>query len=85
MTAWLGSNWQHHPWLRRKVVWRKGTASPWELYIAEVDDKVWTIRMNDFPDEPLYTLLIDGVPVIHFDDWPEESMGWGPKPAPSSG
>lgn len=28
------------------------------------------IRMNDFPDEPLYTLIVSGTEVIHFNDWP---------------
>ena len=28
------------------------------------------IRMNDFPKEPLYTLIINGVIGESFDDWP---------------
>lgn len=38
---------------------------------ATVEGKPWTVRINDFPDEPLFTLLIAGVEVMHFDDWPE--------------
>lgn len=29
-----------------------------------------TVRLNDFPDEALYSLLVDGTVVAHFDDWP---------------
>ncbi len=39
-------------------------------YHATVDDAVWTICLNNFPDEPLYTLLIDGEAEVDFDDWP---------------
>jgi hypothetical protein len=35
------------------------------IFRAEVEDKVWMIRMNDFPDEPLYTLIVDGREIIH--------------------
>ena len=30
--------------------------------------------MNDFPDEQLFTLLIDGRDVESFDDWPADWM-----------
>ena len=40
------------------------------MYVAEVDGERWTIRLGDFPDEPLYALAIDGVEVLRFDDWP---------------
>lgn len=31
----------------------------------------WLIRLNDFPRQPLYTLLIDGIKQVDFDAWPE--------------
>ncbi len=39
-------------------------------YRANVGAQLWTIRVNDFPAEPLYTLLIDGRDVGSFNDWP---------------
>jgi hypothetical protein len=33
--------------------------------------QVMTIRVNDFPAEPLYTLLVDGEEVEDLEDWPE--------------
>ena len=57
--------------LRRAIVWSKGQdALKEELYVAEVDGARWTIRLGDFPDEPLYTLAIGGTEVLSFDDWP---------------
>ena len=38
-----------------------------------VQNQSWVVRLNNYPDEPLYTLLIDGTPVGDFDDWPQ---GW---------
>jgi hypothetical protein len=40
------------------------------MFEAEVGDSRWTVRLNDFPDEPCHTVLIDGDEVMHFDDWP---------------
>ncbi len=39
-------------------------------YAAAVDGQRWLIRVNDFPAEPLYTLMIDGQPVFNLEDWP---------------
>lgn len=55
--------------LRRAITWSKGH-DPSVMYTAEVDGARWTIRLGEFPDEPLYTLAIDGIEVLSFDDWP---------------
>ena len=39
-------------------------------YRLVVDNAQWVIRLNDFPDSALYTLLIDDREVMDFDDWP---------------
>jgi len=56
-------------WLGREVVWRDG-ASPVFPYVAGVDGHDLVIRLGDFPEEDLYTLIVDGVEVGAFNDWP---------------
>lgn len=41
------------------------------VYASNKEGQNWKIRMNDFPAEPLYTLIVDGNEIIHFNDWPE--------------
>jgi hypothetical protein len=54
---------------RRAVTFRR-TGSAELPYEAEVDGARWVVRVNDFPAEPLYTLLIDGRAVGDLDAWP---------------
>ena len=56
--------------LNRKVTWQESQDAE-HPYQAWIGGAHWVIRINDFPDEPLYTLLIDGIPVLDFDDWPQ--------------
>lgn len=37
---------------------------------ARVGPTQWRVTLGDFPDEPLYTLFVDGNRVGDFDDWP---------------
>ncbi|MBA3539212.1 MAG: hypothetical protein H0T79_06260 [Deltaproteobacteria bacterium] len=40
-------------------------------YRTTVNGRTYTMRVNDFPAEPLYTLLVDGTTEVeHLDDWP---------------
>ncbi|MEV6924878.1 hypothetical protein AB0M46_10260 [Dactylosporangium sp. NPDC051485] len=48
-------------------------------YLAEVDGRQLTVRVNDFPAEPLYTLIVDGAELAGLDDWPG---AWLRPPAP---
>ena len=55
--------------LLERVVWREGT-DPDYPYLAAHAGEQWLVRLNDFPDESLFTLIVDGVEVGDFDDWP---------------
>lgn len=55
--------------LLRPVGW-SATRDPEMPWIADVDGANWAVRLNDFPAEALYTLLIDDQPVGDFEDWP---------------
>lgn len=55
--------------VRERVVW-ESTDDVEYPYRAAIGDKVLTLRLNDFPDEPLFSLLVDGAHVADFDDWP---------------
>ena len=64
------NNWEDHPKIKQRVDWRTGSGKDGVAFLAEREASVWTIRINDFPEEPLYTLLVDGEEILHFDDWP---------------
>ncbi len=55
-------------YLDEKIAWRK-TADPKRPFAAEFEGEKCLLRLNDFPDEHLYTLLVNGVEVTDFDDW----------------
>src|SRR5258708_1598679 len=38
-------------------------------FVSEFEERRCVIRLNDFPDEHLYTLIVDGKEVVSFDDW----------------
>ena len=70
----LQDNWLDVPGFREKVlVWEKLSGAPSKQILrVAAGDQEWRIRLNDFPDEPLYTLIVDGREIIHFNDWPQE-------------
>lgn len=68
----VANNWSDHPEIQKAIPWETATkpAEKHVVFRAKVDGTNWAIRMNDFPEEPLYSLLIDGIVIIHFDNWP---------------
>jgi hypothetical protein len=58
------------PSLLKKKVSFVETGDPEHPLRAVVTSKEWSVLVNGFPEEPLYTLTIDGVEAMDFDDWP---------------
>jgi hypothetical protein len=58
-------------YLTEKIIWREG-ADPLYPYVAKSDGEKCIIRLNDFPDEHLYTLIVNEVEIADFSDWPEQ-------------
>jgi hypothetical protein len=46
------------------------SGDPLEPLTSTRRSKKFTIRVNEFPDEPLYTLVENGAKIGDFDDWP---------------
>ena len=57
-------------YLDEKVVWNR-SVDPGYPFHAEFEGDRLAIRLNDFPEESLYTLMVNGEEVVSFDDWPE--------------
>jgi uncharacterized protein YjaG (DUF416 family) len=54
----------------RELTWSP-TGDPEHPWATEVEGERWQVRLNDFPDDFMYSLLIGGVNVGDFHDWPE--------------
>jgi hypothetical protein len=56
--------------LARKRTWKRtgDLDHPWAT--AEAGGQDWQVRLNDFPDDVMYSLVIDGTPAGDFHDWP---------------
>jgi hypothetical protein len=68
-------NWEDVPNYRGfPVFWERLPPNGESRYFsqANVGGHLWQIRLNNFPDEPLNTLLVDGREIIHFNNFPEE-------------
>ena len=56
--------------LAREVAWSP-TGDPGAPWAADVEGARWRVRLNDFPDEIMYTLLVNDAAAGNFHDWPE--------------
>jgi hypothetical protein len=67
-------NWPDVPEYRGKqLLWKELQGVPGGyIFQTNVESMLWKVRLNNFPDEPLYTLVVNGEDVIHFNEWPKE-------------
>jgi hypothetical protein len=61
---------RNREYLHEPIIWHK-TNDPEYPYETREENQNLTIRLNDFPEQHLYTLLADAKPIISFDDWPD--------------
>jgi hypothetical protein len=54
----------------RFIAWEH-TNDPGSPYQADLDGRSLVLRVNDFPAQPIYTLVVDGVDLVDLDDWPD--------------
>lgn len=52
------------------MLWKQAS-DPIYPYVGEFEGAKCHIRLNDFPEAHLYTLIVDDREIISFDDWPE--------------
>jgi hypothetical protein len=57
--------------IRTKVTWSR-TKDPIAFWRAQVGSEIWTARVNDFPEEHLYTLFVNGQEIGSLDEWPRQ-------------
>ena len=55
-----------------KITWL-ATESSLLPYTAHVNGKTLLIRVNDFPEDPLYSLLVDNAVVGDLEAWPKDT------------
>lgn len=74
----LANNWSDFPEFHFPIIWESYSGNDVDMLFESVSSGLdLKVRLNDFPDEPLYSLICNGRVVIHFDNWPGF---WGTRP-----
>jgi hypothetical protein len=58
--------------LCERIVWSHTADDALIHWRSNIDRDTWTVRVNDFPDEHLYTLFVNEEEVGSFDQWPRD-------------
>jgi hypothetical protein len=67
--------------LRTKASWQPTKQPDWPLE-ARIEEKLWRLRVNEFPEDHLYTLWIDREEIGSFDNWPRAWQRPGSQASP---
>lgn len=57
-----------HHYAKAAIVW-ESTSDAEFPYRAQYNGTQLVLRVNDFPAEPLFTLLVDGKEAADYEDW----------------
>jgi transcriptional regulator with GAF, ATPase, and Fis domain len=68
-------------YLDEPIMW-SGSADPEYPYETVFDGRRLKVKVNDFPEEHFYTLLVDADPVASFDKWPDRWVRDGEEGSP---
>jgi hypothetical protein len=60
--------------LRAVATWSR-TSDPTAQWRSQVGPDIWTVRVNDFPEDHLYTLFVNDGALGNFDEWPRQWLG----------
>lgn len=65
-------NWNDFPGLAEKNLnWIASRAGEKHILFVLESNSTWKIRLNDFPEEPMYTLIVEEEEMLNFTDWPD--------------
>jgi hypothetical protein len=56
--------------LKMDLKWFRTEDRSATLWRSEAAGEIWMVRVSDFPEESLYTLLINDQEAGSFDEWP---------------
>lgn len=58
-------HWQAIPWVNREWLFEGALEKEFYIYATDVEDYKLYLRLNDFPEEPLYTIVYDDIELFH--------------------
>ncbi len=60
---------RYKSYLTRSMKWYR-CEDPCYPFVTKLEDEACKIRINDFPNKQMYTLIINDEEILSFDDWP---------------